>query len=75
MGMLDGGGACLLNKALLSFFIAGEIAGQKFQGDLASEFCVFGEVNLSHSSLADLLDDLVMGNRGPDHKSSRRWVN
>ena len=46
--------------------IAGQLGGQKLEGDLTVQTGVFGEVHLTHAALAELVGDLVVGDRFAD---------
>ncbi len=62
VGVIQGGcGLRLLYEAGLGRGIAGEFGREKFQGHDPVETGVLGLVDLAHSSLADLGEDLVVG--------------
>jgi len=45
-----------------------EVVGQKFQGDEAAEFGVFGFVNDTHPTAAEFLENVVTGDCLADHE-------
>jgi len=46
--------------------ILGELLRQHLDGHFTAQVGVLGTINLSHTALADLLDDLVMADGGAD---------
>ena len=48
-----------------SMYVVGEFVGKELQGDVATEFQVFGFKNYPHTATADLAVDAVMRNRLP----------
>ena len=60
VGMVQGGGGFgFAQKALLGGGVGFEVFGEEFQGDVALEHRVAGEVHLTHAAGADLPSDLV----------------
>jgi hypothetical protein len=53
----------LVNETLLGFRVSREIGREELQGDRAVELEVLGFVNNAHASAAEVLEDLVVGNR------------
>ncbi len=43
--------------------------GKDFEGDFSVQAAVFGEIDLAHTALAQLFDDLVVGESVADHVS------
>src|SRR5580700_1458819 len=58
----SGSSARFSAKTFQSLRIAGDVFGQKFQGDEAAEFGVFSLVHHAHSTAAQLLQDAVVRN-------------
>src|SRR5687768_3310186 len=52
-------GLCFLSEPAHVELIRGQFGGQDFQRYFATELCVFGQVNLTHSARAKLGVDLV----------------
>ena len=46
-------------EPIQTFFVAGELFGKDFDGDVASEFRVTSTINLAHATCSDGLDDFV----------------
>ena len=61
------GGAGFATKTLEGLRILGNVIGQKFEGDEAAEFCVFGLVNNAHATTAELLNNAVVRDGLADH--------
>jgi len=62
--VVDSGlGACLVDQAPAPLRIFGELRWEDFQRDVAPELLVPGAPDDTHPSLADLLDQLVAGER------------
>ena len=61
VGMLDGsGGPGFLDESLLAVFVLSKVLGEEFEGDLALQLGVLGEVDRAHATLPDLLEDFVV---------------
>src|ERR1043165_2347133 len=45
-----GGGKRFLFKTSYPLRVSRELLGNEFEGDLAAQFCVFGEIDLAHST-------------------------
>jgi hypothetical protein len=54
------GGTRLPGEAVQAVGILAELGGQQLDGDLAVEFGVAGEKDLTHATGADFSDDAVM---------------
>ena len=65
------GGLRLAREARLMVFARQSVERREFEGDGALQFCVFGLVDDTHPTFADLLDDAVMGDGLADH--GRLW--
>ena len=61
-----GGGARFLDETLTPVGIGDQIRRQDLERDLAIQFDVEGAVDDAHAAPADLVDDLVAGERAPD---------
>ena len=62
VGMIESGsGTCLTPEALQSSRITGHQLREKLQRDKAAKFRVFGFIDHTHPTAAQLLDDAVMG--------------
>src|SRR6516165_10520774 len=55
-----GGGSRLALKALQRLRVAGDIFREEFEGDEAAELDVFGFVNHTHATAAELVDNAVV---------------
>jgi len=55
-------------KASQSFWIVGKLVGQDLDGDVTRQVRVLGAVDLSHPACADLFRDVVVRERGADHR-------
>src|SRR5215475_11005449 len=72
------GGAGFLLEAEQTVRILGELGGQDFDGDLATESRVFGQIDLAHSACAELRYNLIMVEAcawGNDHIASVLAIN
>ena len=49
--------------------VAGNLFGQEFEGDEAMQARVFRFVDHAHPAAAELLDDAIMRDGPPDHRS------
>jgi hypothetical protein len=68
VGMLKGsGGLRLLDEAALALGIGDEVGRQNLESDLAVQLGVHGTVDDAHAAAAQLIEDLVMRKRSPDH--------
>ena len=68
VGVLERGhGLGLALEALAALGVASELLGQHLERHVAVEPGVAGAVHLAHATLAELLDDLVMGKIPADH--------
>ena len=62
VGVIEGGGgAGFAAKALEGLRVVGDFVGEKFQGDEAAEFGVFGFEDHAHAAAADFVEDAVVG--------------
>ena len=69
VGMIQGGsGARFAAETFEGLRIAGNVFGQKFQGDEAAEFSVLGLVNNAHAPAAQFFEDAIMRNRAADRR-------
>ena len=69
VGVVDPGRSFgFAQKALAVFLVAGEFLREEFQGDGALEAGVLGFVDHAHAALAELREDLVVGDGGADHR-------
>ena len=68
VGMIEGrGGLGLLDEPALAFGVGDLLGRQDFQGNKAVEVRVAGLVDHSHPALAQLLEDLVVGDTLAEH--------
>jgi len=65
-----GNGAGFALETRAPIFARGHLGRENFEGDLATELRVLGQINVAHTAGADLLEDLVVGERGSDHIGS-----
>ena len=60
-------------EALQALAIGSELTRQDLQGNLASERRISGEIDLSHASGTELLEDLIVRDRPADQGWLLRW--
>jgi hypothetical protein len=53
-------GFCLTLKTLDIVFISGQMLGQKFDGHPPFQIEVFGQVDLTHSTLTKFINNLIV---------------
>ena len=63
--------ARLALKSLGGDRILQQLRGEELDGDLASEAGVFGAIDHTHTALANLVDDSVMGDSLADHRRAK----
>jgi hypothetical protein len=77
IGMVeDGYGPGLSSEARHRSAGCRQLHGQEFEDNVTTQADVFGPVHLSHATLANLLNDPVMGNRFANHfavDGRRKW--
>src|SRR5215813_8646690 len=61
-------GCCLLLEAAHSISVAGELSREYFQRNFTMQPSVLGQIDLTHSTLAELLDNPVMGKGFSNHR-------
>jgi hypothetical protein len=69
------GGARFPLEALQRLAIAGELGGQKLQGELPAQLGVFGLVDHAHAAASELLEDAVVRNGLAGHRRGRCYEN
>ena len=68
VGVIEGGrGLGLAEEAAALVVAAQRVSGQELEGHLPAQGEVLGPVHDAHASLAELLEDAVVGHRGADH--------
>ena len=69
VGMVQGGGGLgFAPEAVQGLRVLGDIVGQEFERDEATERGVFGLVDHTHAAAAQLLDDAVVRDGLADHR-------
>ena len=58
----------LATEAFERLRVACQILGKKFQGNKTAEFRVLGFVDDAHPAAAQLFEDVITGDRLPDHE-------
>ena len=56
----SGRGKGFLTETTDAVFVFGDVLGKKFERDLAIQARIFSQINIAHSTLADLFDNFVM---------------
>jgi hypothetical protein len=62
-----GGGTGLAAESFKRLCVSGQIVGQEFQGNKATELGILGLINHTHPAATELFDDAVVGNCLADH--------
>src|SRR5262245_14933940 len=70
VGMIEGrSGLGFLDESAYVFGVAGEFGRQYFDRDLAIQSRILCNIDIAHSTSAELGKDTIMGNRSADHKT------